>query len=87
MGRPNCVPTSTARKTVEVLVFAGWTQHRIAMAIGISPKTLRRHCRDELDYGWARCYVELVAAIRRRAVRGSPSALRLLRRVGLELES
>lgn len=83
MGRPSFHPTRVEQKTVEVLTYAGWTQDRIAVVIRISPKTLRRHFRGELDHGPARCQTELVSAVRRRAARGSKSAQRLLERLGL----
>jgi hypothetical protein len=86
MGRPVFHAIRVERRTVEILTYAGWTQNRMAMVIRISPKTLRKHFRGELDHGAARSHTELVSAVRRRAARGSKSAQRLLNQVGVRLK-
>jgi aspartate oxidase len=83
MGRPTYNPNPRDRKRVEILVCAGWTQDRIALALGIDAKSLRKHCRDELDHGAARCRAEIVAGLLRRAAGGSPVVWKLLRRLGV----
>lgn len=47
-GRPFHVPTVENRITVKHLADAGWRQERIAVAIGVSHPTLRRHYFSEL---------------------------------------
>jgi hypothetical protein len=86
MSRPPFKPTQENFQMVEVLTYAGWHQTRIAQVIGIDPKTLRKHFRDQLDHGAVRCYQKLVTAVRLQAHRGSARSLKLLRSIGLELE-
>jgi hypothetical protein len=50
MARPKFIPTLEQRKTVRSMSAFGLRQEDIANCIGIrSPKTLRRHFREELD--------------------------------------
>ena len=52
MPRPNLNPTVEQRRQVKMLSACGTPQERIAKAMGIrSPKTLRKHFRQELDRG------------------------------------
>ena len=44
-------PTSEQRKTVKALSGFGVPQDAIAAYVGIDPKTMRKHFRDELDRG------------------------------------
>ena len=44
-------PTEIGRKSVEEMAGFGIPQDNIARVIGISPDTLRKHYRDELDLG------------------------------------
>src|SRR5215208_3202039 len=48
-GRPSFEPTQSQRQMVEAM--AGVPEADIAVVIGIAPKTLRKHFRDELDTG------------------------------------
>jgi len=52
MARPMFVPTAEQRALVKSLAGVGIHHEEIARKIGIrSPKTLRRHFREELDTG------------------------------------
>jgi hypothetical protein len=44
-------PTEDQRRTVKALSGYGVPQEGIAIHIGVDPKTLRKHFRDELDRG------------------------------------
>jgi hypothetical protein len=44
-------PTEEQRRTVKALSGYGVPQDSIAIHIGVDPKTLRKHFRDELDRG------------------------------------
>lgn len=47
-GRPQHVPTKESRNKIILLLAQGWTDARIAGAIGISLPTLKRHYFSEL---------------------------------------
>ena len=49
MANPPHAPTEKTRAEVSALYSFGITQEEIAKYIGIDPKTLRLHYRDELD--------------------------------------
>jgi hypothetical protein len=52
MPRPKLRPTDENKKMVRALAAFGVGQDQIAARIGIrSPKTLRKHYREELDHG------------------------------------
>src|SRR6185369_3465081 len=51
VGRPSFEPTQSQRQTVEAMAGCGVPEADIAVVIGIAPKTLRKHFRDELDTG------------------------------------
>jgi hypothetical protein len=52
MPRPKLEPTHKQREFVRTLTGYGFSQEMIARRIGIrSPKTLRKHFREELDKG------------------------------------
>jgi hypothetical protein len=87
MGRPPFSPNKRDRKIVEILVCVGWNQKRISLALDIDTKTLRKHCRDELDHGAERCRRELIEAFVQKAAAGSSTARRLLRRLGIGEDS
>jgi hypothetical protein len=51
MGRRAHIPDPTQRKQVETLAAYGIPEADISRVVGIDPKTLRKHYRDELDLG------------------------------------
>lgn len=53
-GRPSYEPTDLHRGEVRAAVRLGEPQTSIAASLGLSLKTLRKHYRDELDYGKVR---------------------------------
>ena len=50
-GRPCFAPTDKQRGQVEAMTAYGATEEDIAMVVGISRPTLRKHFRKELDVG------------------------------------
>ena len=74
MGRRAHRPDPSQRRQVEAMAAYGIPEDNISRVIGVDPKTLRKHYRDELDLG--------ERTLRRRCV---PGARRdLLRRFGAE---
>lgn len=65
--RPPYEPTDKDRRIVEML--AGWaiTEERIANVVGIDPKTLRKHYRNELDVGHSKLEAQLAQNLLRIA--------------------
>ena len=51
MGRRAHRPDERGRRQVEALAAYGVPEHHIARVVGIDPKTLRKHYRNELDLG------------------------------------
>jgi hypothetical protein len=49
MGRPPFNPSDEDRTKIARMCRLGIARKQIAIVFGISPKTLRRHCRKELD--------------------------------------
>lgn len=66
-GRPAYEPSDRDRRVV--VMMAGWAipNERIAKVIGIDPKTLRKHFRDELDVGYAKLEAQLAQNLLRIA--------------------
>jgi hypothetical protein len=48
-GRHAWQPTAKDRETVRTMATSGILQADIARVLHVAPKTLRKHCRDELD--------------------------------------
>lgn len=55
---------------VEAYAIGGFTQDQIAEAMGVDPKTLRLHCRKELDFG----RMNVIAKVSGNAVRAACGA-------------
>ncbi len=66
-GRPSYEPTEKNSRIVEMM--AGWAipEDRIAKVVGIDPKTLRKHHREQLDVGFARLEAQLAQNLLRIA--------------------
>ena len=70
-GRPKHEPTDQSRKTVEAMAAGGILQDDIAVVIGVAPKTLREHYREELDTAATKAN----AKIAQKATSGDTTAL------------
>jgi hypothetical protein len=53
VGRPRWAPTAADREKIQAMAAFGIPEEKIAIIFRISPKTLRRHCYDELGTGAA----------------------------------
>jgi hypothetical protein len=67
MGRPKHQPDAYHRRQVETLAGYGIPEAEIAGLIGIDPKTLRRHYRQELDHGHTKANAKVAENLYRKA--------------------
>ena len=71
MPRPKLNPTEEQRRKVKILAACGTPHEKIAEAIGIrSPKTLRKHYRDELDLGALEANAKVASTLYQMATSG-----------------
>ena len=90
MPRPTLNPTDEQRKKVKALVAVGIPQEEIARQVGVrSPKTLRKHFREELDRGIVEANASVAGALYKEAINGNVAAQKfwLLFRAGWRIES
>lgn len=73
-GRPEFKPTPAMRAKVAVAAGGGARHVDIAIALGISQPTLRKHFEAELSHGAASKRLEVLGALFRSAKKGSVSA-------------
>jgi len=67
MGRRTHTPDPVGRRQVEALAGYGVPEADIAGMIGIDPKTLRKHYRDELDHGHVKANAKVAENLFRKA--------------------
>lgn len=67
-------PTDKHREEVEAFAVAGYSQGEIAACLGVDVKTLRAHCRDELDFASMRLTARIAGNVIRAAL-GVPARL------------
>lgn len=75
-GRPEYKPTQSVRRKVAILAGGGMTQRDIAAALGISHPTLVKYFAHELTDGAKEKRATIVAALYRKAAKGSVPAAR-----------
>lgn len=68
-------PTDMMRQTVQLHATMGTPQDDIARLIGIDPKTLRLHYRDELDLATAKANATIGGALFNKAKGGDTAAM------------
>jgi hypothetical protein len=74
-GRPAFKPTDEQRERVIALSSNGLPHIQIAPLIGCSsPKTLRKHFRDELDIGKIQANAKVAGALYQSALKGNVKA-------------
>ena len=74
-GRPTFKPTGKLREQVITLSSNGLPHIQIAPLIGCSsPKTLRKHFRDELDIGKIQANAKVAGALYQLALEGNVKA-------------
>lgn len=73
--KPPHEPTRATRELVQLHTMVGTTQETIASIIGIDPKTLRKHYRDELDQSKAKANATIGGALFNKAKSGDTAAM------------
>jgi hypothetical protein len=75
MPRPKLKPTDEQRLLVKKLAAVGTPHEEIACMVKIrSPKTLRKHFREELDRGTAEANAKVAGALFDNAMKGDTNA-------------
>lgn len=74
-GRPERQFSDKDRAFVRAMAMAGAQHERIAEVIGCTAKTLRKHFREELDFGRDQANANVVANLYRQAVKDDPKAI------------
>ena len=67
MGRRAHCPDDSQRRQVEALAGYGIPEAEIAGVVGIDPKTLRKHYRNELDHGHTKANARVAENLYRKA--------------------
>lgn len=75
MPRHKHEPTPSSRQLVQLHATIGTTQETIASILGIDPKTLRLHYRDELDHAMAQANATIGGALFNKAKAGDTTAM------------
>lgn len=73
--KPPHEPTSAQRQLVQLHATIGTQQHVIADMLGIDPKTMRKHYRDELDLASAKANATIGGALFNKAKGGDTAAM------------
>jgi|TARA_Y100000310_G_scaffold304804_1_gene344333 hypothetical protein len=71
---PEFAPTDEDRKMVEQMSAVGIPQEGIARVIGIDPKTLRKHFRDELDTASIKANAKIGGTLYNKAINGDTTS-------------
>jgi hypothetical protein len=74
MGRRAHQPDPAQRKQVETLAAYGIPETDISRVVGIDPKTLRKHYRDELDLGETKANAQVAGFLFTAARNGNVTA-------------
>jgi hypothetical protein len=75
MPRKPHEPTQESRQLVQLHTTVGTDQETIARVLGIDPKTLRKHYRDELDIARAKANATIGGALFNKAKSGDTAAM------------
>ena len=75
LTKPPHAPTDAQRQTVQLHTTVGTPQETIAQILGIDPKTLRKHYRDELDLSRAKANATIGGALFNKAKGGDTAAM------------
>lgn len=73
-GRPEHQPTPTLRKKVAAAAGGGMSHEEIALGLGISRTTLKKHYEHELSIGAYTKRIEMLYAMHRAGKKGSVAA-------------
>jgi DNA-binding CsgD family transcriptional regulator len=83
-GRPEHVPTTENSNKIKILLAQGWTSERIANAIGVDAKTLRKHYSRLLkarDRSRDQVTARRLFALHAQAFEGNVAAIKELNRL------
>ena len=75
MSRAQHEPTSAQRQLVQLHATIGTPQDVIADILGIDPKTMRLHYREELDHAMAQANATIGGALFNKAKAGDTTAM------------
>jgi hypothetical protein len=75
MSRPAHDPDPVSRRQVEAMAGYGVPEHDIARVLAVSPKTLRKHYRDELDTGHVKATAKVAENLYRKATGDGPQSV------------
>jgi len=75
MSRPPHAPSKESRQLVQLHATIGTQQSVIASILGIDPKTLRMHYREELDHAMAQANATIGGALFNKAKGGDTTAM------------
>lgn len=75
MGRRAHHPEPAGRRQVEAMSAYGVPEADIARVLGIDPKTLRKHYRDELDTGSIKANSRMAENLYRKAMGDGPQSV------------
>lgn len=75
MARPRHLPDIVLCRQVEALAGYGVPEADIAGLIGVDPKTLRKHYRQELDYGHTKANAKVAESLFRKAMGDGPQSV------------
>ena len=74
MGRRAHMPDSNERRQVQAMAAYGIPETYISGVLGIDPKTLRKHYREELDFGEAKANAQVAGFLFNSAKNGNVTA-------------
>jgi hypothetical protein len=74
MGRRAHKPDPLQRRQVEAMAAYGIPEFDIARVVGVDPKTLRKHYRDELDLGETKANAQVAGYLYNAAKGGNVTA-------------
>jgi hypothetical protein len=75
MGRRAHKADPFQRRQVEAMAAYGVREDAIARVVGIDPKTLRKHYRDELDTGQVKATAKVAESLFRKATGEGPQSV------------
>ena len=74
MGRPAHEPDPAHRRQVEAMAAYGIPESDISRVVGVDPKTLRKHYREELDLGETKANAQIAGFLFNSARNGNVTA-------------
>jgi hypothetical protein len=75
MGRPAHKPDPAIRRQVEAMAAYGVPEADISRVVGVDPKTLRKHYREELDTGQIKANSKVAESLLRKATGEGPQSV------------